>query len=223
MQKEFTVNVPDELWVDSWDDGLTATYTYEGPQYFYIGFDSKLGATILPNHIVEADSETDPFSDEQASNFIEIITLDANENPDIAYMLYAQFMEHADHTFEDVANHDGSIYKKITNPHMHDYFELQWNNGVAELPTLQARVKDTSNILHTTAKNRLASIQKYNNAYDFDADDQATIDATIATFNTYIDTVSTAYRWKYTDYDLTEVPKIPAALQILFNQLPEID
>jgi len=223
MQKEFTVNVPDELWVDSWDDSLTATYTYEGPQYFYIGFDSNFSAKILPNHAVEPGAETDPFSDEQAANFIEIITLDANENPDIAYMLYAPYVDHDDHTFEDVANHDGSTYKKITNPHMHDYFELRWNKGVIELPTLHARIKDTSNPLHTTAKNRLAHIQKYNNAYDFSTDDQATIDTAITAFNTYIDTVSTAYRWKYVEYDLTEVPKIPAALQILFNQLPEID
>jgi hypothetical protein len=221
MQKEFTVNVPDELWVDSWDDGLTATYTYEGPQYFYIGFDSKFVPTILPNHAV--DSEIDPFSDEQAADFIETITLDANENPDIAYMLYAPYVDHADHTFEDVANHDGSTYKKITNPHMHDYFELHWNTITAELPTLHAKVKDTDNQLQITAKNRLAHIQKYNNAYDFDTDDQAAIDAAIATLNTYIDTIATAYPWKYVEYDLTEVPKIPAALQLLFNQLPEID
>lgn len=106
---------------------------------------------------------------------------------------------------------------------MHDYFELRWNTITVELPTLHAKVKDTDNQLQITAKNRLAHIQKYNNAYDFDTDDQAAIDAAIATFNTYIDTIATAYPWKYVEYDLTEVPKIPAALQLLFNQLPEID
>jgi len=41
MQKEFTVNIPDELWVDSWENELTTTYTYEGPQNFYLGIDDN--------------------------------------------------------------------------------------------------------------------------------------------------------------------------------------
>lgn len=31
MEKTFTVNVPDDLWVDSWTENKTTDYTYNGP------------------------------------------------------------------------------------------------------------------------------------------------------------------------------------------------
>ncbi len=31
MEKTFTVNVPDDLWVDLWTENKTTDYTYSGP------------------------------------------------------------------------------------------------------------------------------------------------------------------------------------------------
>jgi hypothetical protein len=73
------------------------------------------------------------------------------------------------------------------------------------------------------AKERLAIVKKYDIAYDFDAEDQTKIDTFISNINTYLDSIATAYPWKYITMDISEIPKIPASLQLLFNQLPEID
>jgi len=223
MQKEFTVNVPDQLWVDSWEDGLTATYTYEGPQYFYIGLDQDLRARELRHGDLEAEAEA--FSEEEAEAFNYVITVDANTNPDLATLLYPH--NHEDHIFEDETNHDGSIYKKITNPCLRDYFIADYRLNPEDLEEAQCFAdpiyKDTSSILEKTAKERLSIVKKYDIAYDFEADDQAKIDTFISNINTYLDSIATAYPWKYITMDVSEIPKIPASLQLLFNQLPEID
>lgn len=222
MQKQFTVNVPDELWVDSWENELTASYTYEGPQYFYIAVDSNNHMRDIRHGDLE--NEAEPFSEDEIAKYEYILTIDAEVNPEIASRLYMH--EHIPHEFEDVTNHDGSIYKKITNPCLKDYFTVLFRSKPANPSEKEAFLspiyKDTPNILHTTALARLASVKKYSDAYDFDTDDQAKIDTFIQTITAYIELVSTAYPWKYVTYNVSEVPKVPVALQLLFNQLPEL-
>ena len=223
MQKEFTVNVPDQIWVDTWEDGLTATYTYEGPQYFYIGLDHNLSIIELRYGDLEAEAEA--FTEEEAAVFNYTVTVDADANPDLATLLYP--LNHEAHTFEDETNHDGSIYQKITNPCLRDYFigDYRINSESPDQAECFANpiYKDTNNILKKTAKERLAIVKKYDIAYDFDAEDQTKIDTFISNINTYLDSIATAYPWKYITMDISEIPKIPSSLQLLFNQLPEID
>ena len=104
MQKEFTVNVPDQLFVDSWEDELTATYTYEGPQYFYIGLDRNLSPLEL--RYGDDESEADNFTEEELLSFQHVITLNADDNPDLAHLLLPRTSD-TDHTFGDETNHDG--------------------------------------------------------------------------------------------------------------------
>jgi hypothetical protein len=222
MQKQFTVNVPDELWVNSWENELTASYTYEGPQYFYIAVDINNQMNNIRHGDLE--NEAEPFSEDEIAKYEYILTVDAEVNPEIASRLYMH--EHIPHEFEDVTNHDGSIYKKITNPCLKDYFTVLFRSKPANPSEKEAFLspiyKDTSNILHTTALARLASVKKYDDAYDFDSGDQLKIDTFIQTITAYIELVSTAYPWKYVTYNVSEVPKVPVALQLLFNQLPEL-
>jgi len=222
MQKEFTVNIPDELWVDSWEDELTATYTYEGPRYFYAGLDSGLAVHEL--RYGDLESEAEAFTEEESNKYAFTVIIDADVNPELAHMIYVH--DHEDHVFEDIANHDGSIYKKITNPCLKDIYSLEWrmtNTADAAEAYLEPIYKNTELVLHKIAKSRLNILKKYDNAYDFDTEDQAKVDAAIATFNTYLESIATAYPWKYISVDETEIPKIPASLQLLFNQLPELD
>jgi hypothetical protein len=224
MQKEFTVNVPDQLWVNSWEDGLTKTYTYEGPQYFYIGLDHNL--SLLELRYGDDEVEADDFTEEEKSSFQYVITVNSEDNPDLAQLLYPRTSDTA-HTFEDEINHDGSIYQKITNPDLRDYFIVNYRINSSSPDQAECFAdpiyKETSNVLKTTATSRLAQVKKYNDAYDFDDSDQAKIDSFILAINTYLETIETAYPWKYITMDITEIPKIPVSIQLLFNQLPEID
>ena len=36
MEKTFTVNVPDDLWVDAWTENKTTDYTYNGPATLHV-------------------------------------------------------------------------------------------------------------------------------------------------------------------------------------------
>lgn len=222
MQKEFTVNVPDELWVNKWDAALTQTYTYEGPRYFYIGLNDNRPTEYRHGDL---EAEAEEFTEEEAAAFTHVVTIDADVNPELAHMIYVH--DHDAHVFEEVLNHDGSIYNKITNPCMLDYFTLDFrakeSDPDAREAFLEPRYKETSNILKRTAEERLARVKKYDDAYDFDDADQTKIDTFVASIEAYIETVSTAYPWKYITMNVSEVPKIPASLQLLFNQLPEID
>lgn len=223
MQKQFTVNVPDELWVDSWETELTATYTYEGPQYFYIALDNITNQVYDIKH-GNLENEAEPFSEDEVAKYDYILTIDAEVNPEVASALYMH--EHDQHEFEDVTNHDGSIYKKITNPCLKDYFTVLFRNSLEDASEKEAFLspiyKDKTNILHTTAQARLDSVKQYSDAYDFDSGDQLKIDTFIQTMTNYIGLVSTAYPWKYVTYNVSEVPKVPVALQLLFNQLPKL-
>jgi len=223
MQRQFTVNIPDELWVDSWDEELTAAHVYEGPQYFYIALDGN--NSIMDIKYGDLETEAESFSDEEIAKYDYTLTIDAEVNPEIAYGLYVHV--HDDREFEDVINHDGSIYKKITNPCLRDYFTVDFRS-TSEDPSqkeafLSPIYKDTTNVLHATALERLNIVKKYSDAYDFDVDDQTKIDAFIETMTAYVELVSTAYPWKYITMNTSEVPKVPVALQLLFNQLPEIN
>ena len=217
MQKQFTVNVPDELWLDSWENQLTASYTYEGPQYFYIAVDG--------NNSRGAIKDTEPFTEDEVAKYEYVLTIDAKVNPEIAYALHIH--EYEPHEFEDVTNHDGSIYKRITNPSLKDYFVVDFRTNAESLSEKEAFLspiyKDKTNILHTTALARLDAVKKYNNAYDFESADQAKIDTFIQTITAYIELVAAAHPWKYITYNVSEVPKVPVALQLLFNQLPELN
>jgi hypothetical protein len=221
MQKQFTVHVPDELWVNSWEKQFTATYTYTGPRYFYIAVDGNNSMRAIAHGDVE--NEAEPFSDEEKNNYEYVLTIDAEVHPEIAHALFVH--EHDPHEFEDVVNHDGSIYKKIINPCVRDYFFVDFRsaeNASEKEAFLSPRYKDTSNMLHTTALSRLAAVTKYTDVYDFEGDDQTKITTFIETITEYINVVSTAYPWKYITYNVAEVPKVPVALQLLFNKLPEL-
>lgn len=223
MQKEFTVNIPDELWVDSWENELTTTYTYEGPQNFYLGVDDNNSIAYVKHG--DLDSEADPFTEEEAAGYNWHITVDADVNPEFAWFLYHQ--ADVEYVHEDVANHDGSTYSKITNPTLREYYTLdcRFVEGSTETKELflDPLYKDPNMDLKTIANDRLKLVKKYDDAYDFDTEDQTKIDTFISNIEAYIASLASAYPWKYVTTDVTEIPKVPTSLQLLFNQLPEID
>jgi hypothetical protein len=213
MGKTFTVNVPDQLWLNSWTENKTESYTYEGPNTWnvVVSGDTLLASTWSEDS-VEVGSDTKDF----------VVTIDATDdaNLPVAYFMHTQGIEH-EYTEEDETNHDDSVYKKITNPLIHDYFDIGYDSetGLHLTPIY----KNTKTIAEEKAEQRLAYVKKYNDVYDFDADAQAIIDTFLTSMATYMSTMASVYPWKYTTIDENEIPKIPASIVTIFNTLPEVE
>lgn len=213
ITQEYTVNVPDELWVDSWDNSDTVTYTYEGPDTVY---------AVLRGNIVSTVS-VDPLNAEEYTGQT-IVEIDATAQPDVADWIHPT-PEDFSHTHTTETNPDGSTWGRITNPGVRDWFEL-----IPALPNedgfkvqLAALIKDPISTFEVKAKARKDYVVKYNEAYDFDADTQATIDQFLTNINAYLTTYETLYPWKYVNMPEGSMPKIPSSLTTVFNNLPSID
>lgn len=209
MSKTFTVNVPDQLWVDSWNTNKTESYTYSGPDTLYV---------LVRNEEIESWS-TEPI---EATDDDSVVQLDATNNNDLpmAHFLHSQGAEH-EYIYEDEVNHDGSTYQKITNPTIQDYFDLEYDraSGLQLTPTY----KRAKTIAEEKAEKRLEYVKKYISVYDFDEETQKTIDAFLSDMNAYMTTMATVYPWKYVVIDENEIPKIPASLVSVFNSLPDVE
>ena len=213
MEKTFTINVPDEIWVKSWENNITETYTYSGPASIKV-----LVETIGDWEVLDW-SETD--FDRELQSHEHVIDLDVtDENVEIAYWLTTDLSTH-EYTYEDVENHDGSVYKKITNPTIRDYFDIAYKPSTGF--SLNAIYKEAETENEKSAKERRDYVRKYNDLYDFDTDNQTLIDNFLTAVDNYINNMETVYPWKYVTIDKQEVPKIPASLISTFSSLPEID
>lgn len=212
MSKTFTVNVPDQLWVDLWNTNKTESYTYNGPDSW------NVLVNISTNEIMNWSTE----AIETSSSDEDIIIVDATDTNSIAVAHFFDTIR-SDHeyTYETETNHDGSTYENITNPTIQDYFDVVYDedNGI----TLAPMYKNPKTIVEEKAESRLAYVEKYNNVYDFDTETQETIDNFIASINTYMESMSNVYPWKYVTIDENNIPKIPASLVSVFNTLPEVN
>lgn len=214
MQKEFTINIPDELWVDSWENNSTATYTYDGPDTLYVRVRDE-------NDIVDVTSTAvDPGEHEF------VVEVDANKYAERARLLQEIYIGlDKEDTFENVNNPDGSTYTKLTNPHLRDYYEISF------LPTagdsdpelgfiLTPHYKDPKCALLIEAERRRDYVKKYTDVYDLSGDNATTADTFMTAINNAITTLSVAYPWKYIVAPDVSVPKIPATLVEAFAGLP---
>lgn len=219
MEKSFTINVPDELWVDSWENNTTATYTYNGPETIYVLVDK---ATHSISTVAESADDL-----EATTEYQEVVAVNANNYTAIAHYLVGISSEY-EYTYETVTNHDGSTYEQISNPSLKDYFQLihvpipaDWD--VEKQFELDPIYKEAETVNEKIAKERLAYIKKYDDTFDFSEEDQATIDNVITALTNYINSLANAYPWKYVTMDKTEIPRVPASLVTLFSSLPEIN
>jgi len=213
MSKTFTVNVPDQLWVDSWTENKTESYTYDGPSTWNVLIDG--------NTNLASDWSEDPIEALPGTRDV-VVTLDATDdsNLPVAHYMHTQGVDH-EYTVEDETNHDDSVYQKITNPLIHDYFDIGYDTdaGLQLVPIY----KNTKTIAEEKAEKRIEYVKKYNDTYDFDADTQAIIDTFLSSMDTYKTSMLTVYPWKYTTIDENEIPKIPASIVTIFNTLPEVE
>jgi len=98
MSKTFTVNVPDQLWVDSWTENKTESYTYDGPSTWNVLIDG--------NTNLASDWSEDPIEALPGTRDV-VVTLDATDdsNLPVAHYMHTQGVDH-EYTVEDETNHD---------------------------------------------------------------------------------------------------------------------
>lgn len=214
ITKEYTVSVPDELWVDSWNNNSQKTYSYTGPETLYVIVSLDNDFSIL------RWSDTQP-SEEEILEREKVVEIDATTDAAWADYLWTHSGEGFEYTYETETLPNGETYEGISNPRVQDYFDLKYTpaNGF----TLDPIYKVTLTLAEEKAISRKKYVQKYDDAYDFDTDTQAVIDTFITNINNYLDSMSNVYPWKYVSIDETQVPKIPASLIVLFKSLPELD
>ena len=211
MDKEFTVNVPDEIWVNAWDDSNTETYTYVGPETMYVLISDRTDDVSL-------SSESPITIPDGSLDFVVEVDATVDANLPVAHWLHSQGTE-IEHTFANETMHDGSVYSGIANPAIHDYFDLSYGRG--DGVTIDPIYKNPTLENELVADKRLAYVNKYASAYDFDDTVTGTITTFVAAIATYKALVATSYPWKFVTLDVAEVPKIPASLVVAFNAMPD--
>jgi len=211
MEKILTLNVPNELWVNDFSENETVQYTYTGPAKVWLTAEVDQS---ISGQIFETEPETEKTK-------IEIDIANASESALAAVIANKQRLEGSyTYTYTDVTNHDGSIYKKLANPQVGDYYTFKYNPSLGIESELI--VKDTANPNLKIAQDRKTYVQKYVGAFSFEPADQTKIDTYLAALNTYINTISTAYPWKYVSFNVNEIPKLPVSLVSLFSNLPDL-
>lgn len=211
MEKTVNVKIPNEIWVDDFSANKTATFNYSGP--------AKIWIIVEEDNTVNSYSETEPVLAMNRSAIEVDIAAASPDKLQAAVFLVMQGAEHT-YTYTPETNHDGSTYQRITNPKLNDYYTLRYNPSSGfELKVIE---KDRTVPTEKIAQDRKTYVEKYANAYEFSTEDQAKITSFLTAINAYLQSVETAYPWKYVQIDKNEVPKIPVSLVQLFNTLPAL-
>lgn len=227
MKKNFTVSVPDELYVSANTLGKTLSLSYDGP--------STIDAIVSRDGRFEG---TVPFSEYEPSGTDQIVTVYANTDPAVAYLILPA--PAPEYTFEEQEMEDGNVWLNNTNPRLHDYYDIIYNTEANEW-NLQPRVKDprTPGLMEAThRKTRLNNsvlihgmvddgsntdiVQALTTRFAVKVQDM-TADEVVAIVNEYVDTLDTFIEqeqpklaWKYEIFQ--SVPDAPEILQPVFEE-----
>jgi hypothetical protein len=210
MISTFSYPLPDELYVEGVSGNITGTFTYDGPETFDVQIDSS-------GNILDIDIQNDP---ELGPDFRK--TIDATKQPEVAYMFAHYFDENyiapVSETVDEVME-NGDVYKKPLNPDLKDVYEVRFNTQENDFELLQI-VKQQDNPAALEAKKRKENIQKYADKYSFGTEVDAAIETYITALNTFIANNPPLKTWKYINFNLNSVPKIPASIAIELSKIP---
>ena len=220
MNKEFSIKVPDELYLATYSANTWATWTYDGPE--------TLNVIVCNNSTVIRFTEDEPTGAEPDDNTTEyVVSVDANTYPSVAHYLYT-FKDEYEYVYEDEINHDGSIYTKITNPRIQDYYELTHQFGAInsreDATTVGPwrfvpRAVDTSTVAEIETRASVEMLKSKLGTLKLEAADQALYDEYILDAEEYLEVMEDVYPWKYVTITSPETPKVPIALLKLIKEL----
>jgi hypothetical protein len=219
MQKEFTINIPDERWIDSWDNNLTLTKIYTGPSKFYAPV--SLETNTLVGVYFETTPTTGPYLDAEKFSLHEI---DANVDTAIAQVVLEatndEYKQNYIHEFEDETLHDGSIYAKPTNPMLSNYYRLRYDTLTLKI-VLEAIFSDAWQIPQLGVVNQKLAVLNYNKtSVSFSQTMLTKITTAITQLEAYKATIVNARNWKYDTFDMDEIPAISKSVEQALKPVP---
>jgi hypothetical protein len=210
MEKTFNKPVPDELYIDSFAQSKTTSYTYTGPETLNVIVDSLLGGVqyvLLPGETMLHNPELQTQ-----------ITVDANTATDVAYYLINTTIPERE--FETETLPGNNTYEKLTNPTIRDYYNINYNHETGTWNwTLITRAP-------RTALNNLADKYKqYVETNKSKIEGDTTLTTLANTYIAQLDAFNTTGvgsipSWKFIEISLATVPAPPSQLVVAFNVLP---
>jgi hypothetical protein len=210
MISTFSYPLPDELYVEGVSGNITGTFTYDGPETFDVQIDGS-------GDVLDIDIQNEP---ELGPDFRK--TIDATKQPEVAYMFAHYFDENyiapVSETVDEVME-NSDVYKKPLNPDLTTAYQVKYNTQENDFELLQI-VKQQDNPSALEAQRRKENIQKYADKYSFGTEVDDAIETYITALNTFIANNPPLKTWKYINFNLNSVPKIPASIAIELSKIP---
>lgn len=211
MLKDFSIAVPDELYIDDFTGNKTLSLTYDGPDTLTVKVDTEgnfLGLAItgevLPDNCF----------------YVEV---NADKDTSVAYFALHQG-ELCQYIFGQETMENGEIHQYITNPRLEDYYRLLYkkdenNVFVWKFSVITRRRESTEELQVIRESSRIIDLLG-NTALD--SVSQPIYDAYIAQVNDFLTLGKNYKAWKYIVHPLKDkAPKVPLQLIRLVNELEQ--
>ena len=208
MIQQFTLKIPNEIFIDNFSENKTITLEYNGPETLLIEVDGQ--GTVFkivdePRILIEPDQ-------------MSYVELKASEHIEAAYYISTASkpftIEH-----EDIVNPDGSIYTAISNPRIQDYYSLRYSKGTVDLwefTLITRSMNSTIELKIIDEKNNVVSKLKNIELPD---DLQTVYDNYITTVDQWLADKADICPWKYIEFPSGVTPKVPLTLIRLIKEL----
>jgi hypothetical protein len=203
MNKNFTVSIPDELYSSENTLNKTLTLEYVGPE--------TLNVLVSPSG--NADIKVDTPRQGSA-------VLDANEDTAAAYLLNTPPVT-TNYELEDEVLDDGTIYKNISNPNLHDYYTVKYSeaDGWELAPIIrQAKTPGLLKAEYFISKisNLIARTQLEDNPLVLAPEILTALEEYSEVLTQYALSEQPKKSWKYETY--SDIPVVPELLQQLLGE-----
>lgn len=210
MAIEFTKKIPDELWVDNFSKGLTATYVYDGPDKVYVIVDNENGQHVG----LTVDKDYHEYNENQFDK----LEIDATVDTDIAYYL-TTLTNPVTREYNEVKLVNGETYQEVSNPRIQDYYTIKYDieNKVWVWNLLTKEPKSIINKVIEEYRNKVNSELKRMGS---NANSSVTKAASnyLKVLDDYENTGNGSIQsWKRIEFDVSDVPTAPLDLMTAFN------
>lgn len=210
MEKTFNKPVPDELYIDSFAQNKTASYTYIGPETVEVLVDVFHGGV---QHVA-TPGEVYSYNPELSK----VVTVDASSATDVAY--YLTNTATPEREFETQTLPGGKTYEQITNPTIRDYYSINYN---LDTNTWEFKVitREPRSVLNDLADRYIQYIETNKSKVATNTELTALANTYLAQLNAFNTTgIGSIPSWKFIEISLADVPTPPSQLVVAFNVLP---